>query len=81
MKDKSVILKQILIDEDNCSNKTIYTLPIDIENSALAAEVKPLLFAIEGFPSIQPYCDVGARVLMRIADLLMGVSVMEFFDL
>ena len=64
------MLKSILIAEDRNSSNFIKQAPIDIENSYIGKDIKDLKDTMIGSPTIQPYCDVGLRVIIRIADIL-----------
>lgn len=53
------------------SSDRIGRVPIDIENTIIGREVNTLMECLTSIESIQPYCDVSLRILMRIADTLM----------
>jgi len=70
MRGKAHVLKQILMNEDLYSSIRLKSTPIDIENSFIGRDINCLLETVSGVQSINPYCDVSLRVIMRIADLL-----------
>ena len=81
MKDKSDIVKDILISEELYSTWRVTEIPIDIENSMLGREMNTLIPIISGSETVAPYCDVSLRILMRIADILMFSHVYRAYDI
>jgi len=74
------MFRQILIHEDLHSSERVKTIPVDIENSWIGREMKCLIDTITGVDTIQPYCDVSLRVIMRMADVLMCRNDYLFYD-
>jgi hypothetical protein len=60
------------MNEDLYSSSSINEIPVDIENTICGEQMTALIETISGINSIQPYCDVALRILMRIADLMQG---------
>lgn len=56
-------------------------MPADLETSYIGQEISTLLDTISGVDSLQPYTDVSLRMLMSMADLLMGFYHCHFYDL
>lgn len=81
LKNKGDIFKKILINEDLYSSSMIRQTPIDIEFTLSGRDVSCLTDTISGFQKINPYGDVGARVLMRIADVLQNRHYLEPFKI
>lgn len=81
MRKKDEIFKQILISEELYSSDRVKTIPIDIENSMLGREMNTLISTISGNETVQPYCDVSLRVIMRIADILMFRHEYKYYDI
>ena len=64
-------MKEIVINEDKFSTKTVKEIPIDIESTLIGADMNCLLSTISGVETVAAYGDVSFRILNRIADLLM----------
>lgn len=79
--NKSLIFKQILINEENYSSAKVLSTPIDIENSNLGREMSTLVDCIGGSESLSPYCNVSLRVMMRMADVLQFRHNYHGFDI
>ena len=78
---KSSTFRQILINEDLHSSERVKTIPVDIENSWIGREMKCLIDTVTDVDTIQPYCDVSLRVIMRMADVLMCRNEYPFYDI
>lgn len=79
-KNKSIIFKQILMNEENFSTAKVLTTPVDIENTNLGREMSTLINCIGDKESLTPYENVSLRVLMRIADVLQYRHNYKNFD-
>ena len=55
--------------------------PIDIENSIIGRDMNVLIECISGVDTIQPYCDVSLRIIMRMADVLMYRHSCQPYDI
>ena len=71
LRGKTAIFRKILTNEDKFSSKLIKKLPIDIETTMFGREMHTLIESISGVESVEAYCDVSLRVIMRMADILM----------
>jgi len=74
LKGKEHYLTEILIlEQKNCGDKA--TIPVDLENTYLASKFEFLKNVISGNGkgNLEPYNYVSFRVLVRIANLLMGI--------
>ena len=71
MKNQGKILNRIINYEDIHSSERVKRIPLDIENTTMGRYMQPMIDTISGNDSIEPYCDVALRVLIRIGDILM----------
>jgi|APSaa5957512535_1039671.scaffolds.fasta_scaffold273662_1 hypothetical protein len=69
--NKKQIFKSILYNEDTNSSTKVKEVPIDIENTVIGSDMICLIECISGERTIQPYCDVALRLIIRMADVLM----------
>lgn len=56
-------------------------MPIDIETTMLGREMHTLIECISGVESVEAYCDVSLRVIMRMADILMYRHTYKVFHI
>ena len=75
------LFKRILINEDEKSSEKVKQVPLDIENSFYGRHMNALLETISGNETIEPYCDVALRVLIRIADILLYRHTCSFVEI
>jgi len=74
LKGKESYLTDILISEqNNCGS--LAKIPVDLENTYLASKFEFLKNVISGNgnDNLEPYNYVSFRVLVKIANLLMGI--------
>lgn len=81
MSIKNQIFKKILIKEELYSSEKINELPIDLETTHIGSEINCLIEALSGLETLQPFSNVSLRVIMRMADVLMGKINSYPFDL
>ncbi len=69
---KNKIFKKILISEELYSSQQISELSIDIETTHIGSEINCLIEGLSGLETLNPFSNVSLRVIMRMADVLMG---------
>ena len=47
-------------------------MPINIENTIIGRDIISCIECLTGSETLQPYSDVGLRIIIRIADILMN---------
>jgi hypothetical protein len=72
---------KLLQYEELYSSDKIKTIPIDIENTLLGKDMHSWLEALSGMETVQPFCDVSLRALMRMADILMCRNECKFLTI
>lgn len=77
LQSKSGLLKRILITEEVNASERAAKLPCALEMTHLGREVSTLLECFTGPETVGPYSHVCLRLIMRIADLLMGKSLCQ----
>ena len=63
------------------SSEQINDLSIDIETTHIGSEINCLIEGLSGLETLQPFSNVSLRVIMRMADVLMGKLNTYPFDL
>lgn len=81
LRNKTSIFKKILINEDLYSSPAITNIPIDIENTFIGRDVTCLMETLQGVTTVNPYCDVSLRIIMRIADALQARHHVQFYKI
>jgi hypothetical protein len=69
---KNKIFKKILMSEETFSSEKISELSIDIETTHIGSEINCLIEGLSGLDTLKPFSNVSLRVIMRMADVLMG---------
>ena len=72
LKGKGSLFKQIMIHEDLHSSTMMKDVPIDMETTWIGNDMQTLVSCFVGQETVHPYSDVSLRLIMRMADLLMG---------
>ena len=67
--------------EEMYSSEQINDLSIDIETTHIGSEINCLIEGLSGLETLQPFSNVSLRVIMRMADVLMGKLNIYPFDL
>lgn len=81
LRGKNTLFRKILTNEDIFSSKLVKDIPIDIETTMFGREMHTLMECISGVETVEAYCDVSLRVIMRMADILMYRHSYKMFDI